>query len=105
MRKGFYPYKYIDEWEKINETSLPEKQDFYSRLNMEDITDADYGHAKRVYKDFKRKNFGESHDLYFQSDAFSPLDGLILGVMSEEKANYDFLDSLALHNTELVVIN
>ena len=45
-------------WEKFNGTSLPEKNDFYSHLNMEDITDADYGHAKRVFKDFEIKNLG-----------------------------------------------
>ena len=40
----------MDDWKKFNETSLPEKEDFYSHLNMEDITDADYAHAKRVCK-------------------------------------------------------
>ena len=40
----------MDEWEKSNETSLLEKEEFYSNLNMEDISDADYMHAKRVYK-------------------------------------------------------
>ena len=50
--KGVYPYEYMDDWEKFNETSLPEKEDFYSHLNMEDITDADYTHAKRVCKNF-----------------------------------------------------
>ena len=40
---------------KINETSYPEKEDFCSNLNMEDITDADYIHAKRVCKNFYRK--------------------------------------------------
>ena len=29
----------MDDWKKINETSLPEKEEFYSNLNMEDITD------------------------------------------------------------------
>ena len=52
-------------WEKFNETSLPEKEDFYSKLNIEDITDAD---GKRVGKDFEIKNLGEHHDLYVQSD-------------------------------------
>ena len=47
LRKGVYPYKYMDVCKKINETSLPEKEDFYSDLNMEDITDADYIHAKK----------------------------------------------------------
>ena len=45
----------MDEWEKFNETSLPEKVELYSNLNMEDITDTDYNHAKRVYKDFEIK--------------------------------------------------
>ena len=41
----------------INETSLPEKENFYSHLNTEDITDdADYAYAKRVSKDFKINN-------------------------------------------------
>ena len=34
-------YEYIDDWEKFNEKSLPEKEDFYSQLNIEDINDAD----------------------------------------------------------------
>ena len=38
----------MDDWEKFNETLLPEKEDFYSQLNMEDISDGDYEHAKRV---------------------------------------------------------
>ena len=58
----------MDDWEKINETSLHEKEDFYSHLNMEDISDADYAHPKRVYKDFETKNLIEYHDLYVQSD-------------------------------------
>ena len=52
LQKGAYPYEYMDDWEKFNETSLPEKEDFYSHLNMEDISHGDYSHAKRVCKDF-----------------------------------------------------
>ena len=48
LRKGVYPYEYMDEWEKFNETSLPEKEEFYSNVNIEDITDADYMGAKRL---------------------------------------------------------
>ena len=56
------------DWENFHEVFIPEKEDFYSYLNMEDITDADYTHTKRVYKDFEIKSLGEYHDLYFQSD-------------------------------------
>ena len=64
LQKGVYPFKYMHDWEKFNETSLPRKEDFYSHLNMEDITDADYAHAKRVSKDFEIKNIGEYRNLY-----------------------------------------
>ena len=58
----------MDDLEKFNETTLSGKEDFYSHLNMEDITDADYTHAKRVCKDFEIKKIGKYHDLYVQSD-------------------------------------
>ena len=68
LRKGVYPCEYMDDLEKFNETSLPEKEGFYSHLNMEDFTDADYAYAKRVCKDFEIKNLGKYHDLYVQND-------------------------------------
>ena len=68
LRKGVYPYEYMDSWERFNETSLPDKKAFYSELNLEDITDKDYEHAQKVWKVFGIKNLGEYHDLYVQSD-------------------------------------
>ena len=47
---------------------MPEKEDVYSHLNMREVTDADYTHAKSVCKDFEIKCLGEYHDLYVQSD-------------------------------------
>ena len=58
----------MDSWERFYETSLPDKEAFYSRLNMENITDDDYRHAKRVFKKLNNKNLGGYHDLYAQSD-------------------------------------
>ena len=70
-RKSVYPYEYIYiyDWERFNYTTLPEKEEFYSNLNIEDITDADYMHGKRVFKDFEIKNIGKYSDLYLESDA------------------------------------
>ena len=68
LRKGVYSYEYRDDWEKSNETLLPEKEDFYGHLNMEHITDAEYAHPKRVCKDCEIKDLGEYHDLYIQSN-------------------------------------
>ena len=58
----------MDGCEKFNETLLPPKKDFYSNLNLEDISDKDYKHAQKVWDVFKIKNLGEYHDLYVQSD-------------------------------------
>ena len=68
LRKDVYPYEYMDNWERFNETSLPNKESFYSSLNMENIDDIDYRHGNNVFKKFKLKNLGEYHDLYAQSD-------------------------------------
>ena len=46
----------MDDWQKFNETSLPEEEDFYSHLNIEDINDAHYAHAKQACEDFEIKN-------------------------------------------------
>ena len=59
LQKGVYPYEYMDDWENFNEISSPEKEDIYSNLNMEDITDTEYTHAKSVCKYFEMKSLGE----------------------------------------------
>ena len=70
LRKGNYPYEYVDSWERFNETSLPDKKAFYIKLNLEDITDKDYAHAQKVFKKFKLKNLGSYHDLNVRSDNY-----------------------------------
>ena len=67
LRKGVYPYEYMDSWEKFDENTLPPKKDFYSNLNLEDISDEDYTHTQKVWNVFKIKNLGEYHDLYVKS--------------------------------------
>ena len=66
-KKGVYPYDYMDSFDKFNE-QLPTKEDFFSILNNEHITDEDYNHALKVWKTFSLKNMGEYHDLYLTSD-------------------------------------
>ena len=68
LRKGVYPYEDMGNWEKFEETTIPPKEDFHSELNLEDISDADYAHAQKVWEVFRTKNRGEYHDLYAQSD-------------------------------------
>ena len=55
----------MDDWEKLSLASLPQKEDFYSHLNMEDISDT---HTNGVCKDFETENLGEYRDLHVQSD-------------------------------------
>ena len=66
-KKGVYPYDYMDSFKKFKE-QLPSKEEFYSILNDEHISDEDYQHAQNVWNKFNLKNMGEYHDLYLQSD-------------------------------------
>ena len=67
-RKGVYPYDYIGSLEKLSETQLPPKEQFYSKLNDEDISDEDYQHAQNVWNTFKCQTIRDYHDLYLKSD-------------------------------------
>ena len=65
--KAVYPYDYMDSFEKFKE-KLPPKEEFYSILNDEHITDEDYKHVKNIWDKFKIKTMGEYHDLYLKTD-------------------------------------
>ena len=68
LRNGVYSYEDMDNWGKFDKTTIRSKEGFYSKLNLEDIKDADYEHAQKVWKVFGIKIRGEYHDLYAQSD-------------------------------------
>ena len=64
VRKGVYPYEYMDLPKKLKETKLPPKEAFYSRLNDEGISDEDYEHSRKVWETFEIENLEDYHDLY-----------------------------------------
>ncbi|CAH3033769.1 unnamed protein product, partial [Porites lobata] len=66
--KGVYPYDYVSSLEKLSETQLPPKEECYSKLNDEDITEDDYQHANNVWDSFKCKSLRDYHDLYLKTD-------------------------------------
>ena len=68
LRKGIYPYEYMDSFERFNETQLPSIDKFYSNLSDENITQKDYEHAQKVWKEFNCKTLGDYHNLYLKSD-------------------------------------
>ena len=61
-------YKYMDNWDRFKETSLPSMKHFYSNLNMSGVSDTDYEHACSVWREFGIRNMGEYHDLYLRTD-------------------------------------
>ena len=111
LRKGVYPCEYMDIWERFNETSLPDKETFYSNLNMEDITDVDYRHAKRVFKILSNKNLGDYHNLYVPgdtlllADVFQNLRNMCVKVYELDPAHFVSAPELAwqpcLNKTEV----
>ena len=74
LRKGVYPYEYMDSAEKLKETQLPPKYAFYSRLHDADITDEEYAHAKEVWRSFQMTTMEDYHNLYLLSmSSFLPI--------------------------------
>ena len=67
-RKGVYPYEYINSWDQFEETQRPPISAFYSNLNMSSISEEDYQHTQRVWKEFGIHNLGDYHDLYLRTD-------------------------------------
>ena len=68
LKKGIYPYEYMDSFEKFGETKLPQKKKFYSSLSGKGITDEEYAHAKQVWETFGCRNLGDYHNLYVATD-------------------------------------
>lgn len=68
LRKGIFPYEWLNSKEKLTATELPNREDFYSSLNDNNVSDNDYTHALKVWKDFDIKNFGEYLQLYMTLD-------------------------------------
>ena len=64
FRKGIYPYEFMDNWGRFEETTLPPVSSFYGKLNMSGVSDQDYEHACKVWRGFGISNLGEYHDLY-----------------------------------------
>ena len=87
-RKGVFPYDWFDGFDKLGETHLPPKDEFYSKLYDAEISDEDYQHAQNVWKAFGIKRLREYHDLYLE------LDVLLLADVFENfrdvcRKNYD----------------
>ena len=68
MQKGVYPYEYMNDFGRFNETSLPPPSEFYSKLSNEHITDSAYKHAQEVWTTYNCTTLGDYHDLYLQTD-------------------------------------
>ena len=75
-RKSVYPYQYMNSWEKFDELSLPSKNAFDSKLNLEEVSDKDYNYAQKVGYVFEIKHLGDYHDLYVKTNTLLLADVL-----------------------------
>ena len=92
-QKGVYSYDYMDSFQKFNDKQLPPKEEFYSILTDEGISDVQYQHGQNVWNTFTMKTMGEYHDLYLKSDI------LPLAVVFEEKDFFKLLNNSVFGKT------
>jgi hypothetical protein len=78
LRKGVYPYEYMDGFNKFNDKQLPPIESFFSKLKNDGIKTEDYEYAQKVWEEMNVKNMGEYTDLYML------LDGCLLADIFEE---------------------
>ena len=94
-RKGVYPYEFMDGFKKFEKRQLPKQTSFFSRLMQEKVSDEDFAHAQKVWKEFDCKNMGEFHDLYLLygyvkkkwknvSVLYTDTDSLVLEIETED---------------------
>ena len=83
LRKGVYPYEYVDSWERFNETALPYKHFFHGELKLEDITHKDYTHAQKVFKQLKLKNL-----MIIKTCMFKPIYYCLLMYLKTLETNF-----------------
>ena len=94
IRKGVYPYEYMDSWERFDEAKLPPIENFYSSLSASSISPEDYKHAIKVWKTFNCKTLADYHDLYLKtdvnllSDVFENFRNICLQQYKLDPANY-----------------
>lgn len=74
MRKGVYPYEYMDSKEKFNETFLPDRSALFSSISDQSISQSDDDHAKIVWKMSQISNMGGYHDLFMEPDVILLVD-------------------------------
>jgi len=73
-RKGVFPYEYTDSWDKLTETQLPDRMEFYSALTETHVSDKDYDHATLVWNRFGCQTLGDYSDLYLKIDVLISAD-------------------------------
>jgi len=88
LRKGVYPYDYMDSADKFSETCLPPIEAFYNALSEQALTEQEYQHAHRVWQAFDVKTMGDYHDLYMET-----------GMMPYKMLTYLLLHLLVHHPT------
>ena len=102
LRKGVYPYEYLDGVGKLFETKLPSKDRFASTLSGTEISDEDYAHAKKVFETFRCKNLADYPELFCKSDVllladvFENFIDVCFGKFQLDPAHYITAPSLAL---------
>ena len=101
LRKGVYPYEYMDSFNRFEEDSLPPREKFYSSLSGAGVTAEEYEHARTVWDQFNCTTLRDYHDLYLMSDVYLLADVFenfrttAIATYSLDPANYYTLPGFA----------
>lgn len=76
VRKGVFPYGWLDDFTKMQQPSLPERLAFRSDLSSKDISESEYAFAQEVWQKTRCSTFGDYHDIYLLTDVWGLADAM-----------------------------
>ena len=91
-RKGFYPYDYMDSFDRFDETKLPSQDAFFNKLPGSPCSDSEYTHATRVWNAFGCRTMADYHDIYLQLDAALRMSCIDLQLITDVDM-YNFVEN------------
>ena len=97
IRRGVYPYDYMDSFDRFDETELPPQDAFFNKISGDSCSDADYAHALRIWDAFNCETLGDYHDIYLQLDVLLLTD--FFGKFRKTCLNYYILDPVHYYTT------
>ena len=68
LRKGVYPYEFMNDWDKLALPNLTSRAEFFNSIKQEECSEGDYAHAQKMWNLFECRTMQDYMNLYLKTD-------------------------------------